>query len=167
MSTDICTFRALVVDDDPNAIEYISYLLRREVPGLEITCRSTADVSGDFEIYLLDNDFAGTRVASRLTENIRLRNPNALVLAFSASLDLATLKGLLNAGCDAVADKSEPADQVLLIDIIQRYISAATLEHARVSQRRSTLSSVVDLLREWNKRYEYASIQQRTHAHRR
>lgn len=151
-------FRALIVDDDPDAIQYISYVLRREIPELELTCRLTADVSGVFDVYLLDNDFAGRRIAGQLTEEIRLVNPNALILAFSASLDLATLKGLLNAGCDAVADKSEATEQALLVELIQRYIESIVVSRARKPARTGTLGSVIELLREWNKRYEDSKL---------
>lgn len=151
-------FRALVVDDDPDALQYISYVLRREIPELEVTCRVTADVSGVFDVYLLDNDFAGRRIAGQLTEEIRLVNPRALILAFSASLDVATLKGLLNAGCDAVADKSEAAEQALLVELIQRYIESVVVDQANGPTRTGTLGSVIELLREWNRRYENSRI---------
>ena len=145
----------LLIDDDPSAVEYLSYLLHRELPQLKVTSRLNPDVGGRFDVYLIDNDFAGRRIAGQLTEEIRLRQPDALVIAFSASLDNSTLKELINAGCDAVADKANPDDHDMLLELIRRYGRAYRSAQSRTAsiKRQPIVDSIVSLIREWNTSY--------------
>jgi DNA-binding NarL/FixJ family response regulator len=136
--------RILVIDDDHNALNYVRYVVNQQFPTAHVECRERPDASGRFDVYLVDNDFGGNRIAARLTEEVRLVNPDALIVAFSASLDTGSLKALLNAGCDAVADKSDVEEQRFLLDMIGRYQD--------VYQRRpklSTIQSIRSLLHQW------------------
>lgn len=143
----------LIVDDDP----FCSAMLRTQwllaMPDSAVVCREDADVTGDFDVYLLDNNFHGSELAVQLTRAARLQSPEALVIAFSSSLDRACLKGLLNAGCDAVAEKTSIEDCELIFELGRRFREARDVA-ARPDRDPSVLGGVLQLLRQWNRRLE-------------
>lgn len=142
----------LVVDDDIFSLAMIREELLTGIPGVDVTCRENADLSGDFDVFLIDNDFHGSPLAVSLTEQLRLRCPNALVIVFSSSLTRDCLKALLNAGCDAVAEKAEPRDRAMALDLVKRFIEARA--RPSTSARVPVLAAAAQLLREWNRRLE-------------
>src|SRR6185369_8257118 len=76
--------RALLVDDDPMALEHLELVLSSRFP---------------------DHDFEGELMAGELARQIRARGKPATVVAFSGHLDVETLKRLINAGCDGACEK--------------------------------------------------------------
>jgi len=150
------TFRALVIDDDPDALAWMSYTLNERFPELEVTTRELPDLSGRFDLYFIDNDFNGKRMAAELASAIRASNPQAMIVAFSASLDHRTLKLLVNAGCDGACEKSEPEDVGQMLGIVSAYLNRRRSE----TQEKSTfglmgaMHSIRNLLREWNRRLD-------------
>lgn len=148
------TGKVLLIDDDPSSLDVAEFALRRRFPGLEIERRSCPDASGDFDVYLIDDDFQGERLALTLANQVRAARPEALILAYSAVLDAPLLKGLLNAGCSGAFDKSEPGDLADALEVIDVYLKSV---HARAAQGRGFLGAaraITDLLREWNHRLE-------------
>lgn len=143
----------LIVDDD----RFCSAMLRAQwllaMPDSAVVCREEADVTGDFDVYLLDNNFHGSELAVQLTRQARLQSPEALIIAFSSSLDRACLKGLLNAGCDAVAEKTDPADRVMVLELGRRFREARDAD-ARPARDPSVLAGALQLLKQWNRRLE-------------
>ena len=149
--------RALLLDDDEYALELLQAILLERYPGLEIEKRLTPDATGDFDLYFLDDDFEGVRLAGRLARRIRAQRPEAVILAFSASLDLRTLKELLNAGCNGVCDKKVPADMPRMLDALDRCVEeiAERRNAAPVNlSGRFILNTFRELFQEWNKRLE-------------
>ncbi|MFN3193143.1 MAG: hypothetical protein ACE361_21715 [Aureliella sp.] len=152
--------RALIVDDDSDASALLQHRLRRVFPDLQIETRTEPDVTGEFDVYFLDNDFGGVSEAGRLTEAIRSEQPGALVIAFSACLDNRTLRQLVNAECNRVFEKDGDGEFDRLLEIVRHYIQS----HHGVSRRAvksigltETISSIADLLREWNRRLDSQS----------
>jgi DNA-binding NarL/FixJ family response regulator len=147
--------RALLLDDDEYALDYLRAVLLERYPDLEVEARLHPDVTGDFDIYFLDDDFEGIRLAGKLARTVRATNPTAIILAFSASLEPATLRDLLDAGCSGVCDKKVPADTVTMLDTLGR--SMDELEAAR-SRRRPERTRLVATLRKlfraWNERLD-------------
>jgi len=147
--------RALLLDDDEYALDYLKAVLLESYPGLEIETRLHPDVTGDFDLYFLDDDFEGIRLAGKLARKVRATNPSAVILAFSASLDAGTLKELLTAGCSGVCDKKVPSDMLTMIDALGRCIEE--LERAR-SKRRPEKTRLITTLRRlfraWNDRLD-------------
>jgi DNA-binding NarL/FixJ family response regulator len=144
--------RALILDDDEWALRLIRYVLEESLPGIEIEERETPDATGDFDIYIVDNDFGGARRAAQIVPSIRERSPQALVVAFSATLDRATLKTLLNAGCNAAFEKGRPNDLDALSRVAREY---AKSDRDRSQPRRGVVESarvIRDLIHEWNER---------------
>jgi len=145
-------FRALILDDDAWALRLIRYVLEEALPGVVIEERQTPDIVGDFDIYVVDNDFDGARWAARIVSLIREQEPDALIVAFSATLDRATLKSMLNAGCNCALEKGRPDD---LEELSQAARDFAKNFRDSPKPRRGVLDSVKairDLIHEWNER---------------
>ena len=58
--------RALLLDDDPWALELLSEELRQAFPRLEVEARLRPDAAGAFELYFIDNRFEGTALGEQL-----------------------------------------------------------------------------------------------------
>jgi DNA-binding NarL/FixJ family response regulator len=147
---------ALVVDDDLWSLRMMKGLLRECFPQMQVHVRSEPDCSGDYNIYFLDNDFDGCRVAARFASEIRARRPDALIIAYSANLDADTLKSLINAGCNGACDKSQPGDLPQTMEITRAYVESLMAPASRSTPTGviHTLRSAKDLLREWNSRLD-------------
>jgi N-acetylglucosaminyldiphosphoundecaprenol N-acetyl-beta-D-mannosaminyltransferase len=152
--------RALLVDDDPMALEHLELVLSSRFPDLEITTRRTPDVAGGFDFYFLDNDFEGELLAGKLAREIRATNEDALVVAFSGTLDVETLKRLINAGCDGACEKGAPASWRPILAMVEERLGAMVASHRREAGAfggvRHAAGSIRDLLQEWNERPEDA-----------
>jgi DNA-binding NarL/FixJ family response regulator len=149
--------KALLLDDDPYALEFLRAVLGERYPGLEIDARSEPDPTGEYDLYFLDDDFEGVRLAGKLARRIRAQRPDALILAFSASLDADTLKELLGSGCNGVCDKKVPTDLPEMLEALDRCI--AELEGSRREppadlSGRYLVKTFRGLFREWNRRLE-------------
>ena len=149
--------KALLLDDDPYALEFLRAILSERYPGLEIHARSEPDPTGEYDVYLLDDDFEGVRLAGKLARRIRAQRPEALILAFSASLDDRTLKDLLGAGCNGVCDKRVPGDLPEMLEALDRCMSELEREQHRPPSDLSTrylVNTFRDLFRAWNRRLD-------------
>jgi DNA-binding NtrC family response regulator len=148
--------RALLLDDDPNALQLLTRILQRRFPTMAIESRSLPNPEGQFDLYLLDNEFDGACMAGTLASEIRSVRPNALIIAFSARLDAPTLKALVNAGCNGACDKADPRDVTRLLDIVDAYLTSR--ESASVQESGSgylgAIRSITELIREWNQRLD-------------
>jgi len=145
-------FRALVLDDDKWALRLIRFVLEEALPGITIDERETPDIQGEYDVYIVDNDFEGARWASRIVPYIRERQPSALIVAFSGTLDRTTLKSLLNAGCDMALEKGRPDD---LEELSRATRSFAKSRREAPQQPRGVIESarvIRDLIHEWNMR---------------
>ncbi len=147
---------ALVMDDDLWSLRMMKGILRECFPQMQIHVRDEADCSGDYDIYYLDNDFNGYRVAARFASEIRARRPDALIIAYSANLDADTLKSLINAGCNGVCDKGQPDDLPRTMEITRAYVEAllAPASPSRPTGVTHTIRSAKELLHEWNSRLD-------------
>jgi DNA-binding NarL/FixJ family response regulator len=146
--------RALVLDDDPWAIELIRGHLAERFPALNVESRLEPDPTGEFDVFLIDNDFRGEPRAEALANQIRRRSPQALIVAFSSTLSADLLRSLINGGCNGACEKGNPAELEDLTHIIHAYLSA------RSDQRRETgflgaARAIRSLLTEWNRRLEH------------
>lgn len=149
------TISALVIDDDIWSLRLLRGMLQQCFPGLRVETRREPDTSGNFDIYFIDNLIAGVERAPELAREIRARQPDALIIAFSATLDEATLKGLLLAGCNGACDKTIRDDLPMTMQVTQRYIENLLSAPASGGRGlRSVLRSIRGLLREWNTRLE-------------
>lgn len=147
---------ALLVDDDPLALEHLELLLSSRFPDLEITTRRAPDVSGRFDFYFLDNDFAGELLAGPLAREIRTRDKTATVVAFSGRLDVDTLKSLINAGCDGACEKGVPSSWRPILTLVEKRLADMVASHRREAGAfggvKHAAGSIRDLLEDWNQR---------------
>jgi DNA-binding NarL/FixJ family response regulator len=149
--------KALLLDDDPYALEFLRAILSERYPGLHVHARSEPDPTGEFDVYLLDDDFEGVRLAGKLARRIRAQRPEALILAFSASLDGQTLKDLLGAGCNGVCDKRVPSDLPEMLAALDRCIHELEEQHSEPPSDlsgRYLVKTFRDLFRAWNQRLD-------------
>lgn len=144
--------RALLLDDDKYALDYLQALLGERYPGLSVERRTEPSPHGHHDLYFLDDDFEGVRLAGELAHRIRRDNPAAIILAFSASLDAPTLKDLLAAGCNGVCDKKEGRDLPEMLGALDRCVDA--FEARRNQSPESMIQTFRELFREWNLRLE-------------
>ena len=143
--------RALLIDDDPWALRLLSVHFLERLPGVELTLRQSADLSGDYDIYCLANDIAGEATALQAVREARAANPRALVIVLSASITREELKRLTHMGCDGVFDKGDEADRDAMLDILTRYRAAARGPRKRFG---GAVSAIRGLLSEWNRRLD-------------
>ncbi|MFT5289287.1 MAG: N-acetylglucosaminyldiphosphoundecaprenol N-acetyl-beta-D-mannosaminyltransferase [Planctomycetota bacterium] len=154
---------ALLVDDDDFALDHLEVILTTNFPELEITKRTEPVVSGDFDFYFLDNNFDGELVAASLAGEVREVHPEATVFAFSAALDVESLKGLINAGCDGACDKSEPSSWRPVIEHMR--LRLAELEEGHENRNRAfggvrhAAASIQLLLQDWNERGSQSALE--------
>ena len=113
---------ALVLDDDVWSLRLIKGLLQECFPEMKVHTREQPDPEGDFDIYFVDNDFNGHRVLPELARELRRKQPDALIIAFSATLDARMLKELINAGCDGACDKSVYGDLAESMEIVRAFV---------------------------------------------
>lgn len=147
---------ALLVDDDPFALDHLEVILTTNFPELDVVKRTEPDASGGHDFYFLDNDFDGELIAPRLAAAVREENPDATIFAFSAALDVSSLKGLINAGCDGACDKSDPASWRPIIEHMRLRLAELAEGHAQRSRAfggvRHAAASIQLLLQDWNDR---------------
>lgn len=151
--SDAAGIKALLLDDDEYALEYLKAVLLERFPELDVEIRLRPDPTGSFDLYFIDDDFEGVRLAGKLARKVRAQDPGAVVLAFSASLDERTLKELLNAGCNGVCDKKVPGDMPAMLDAVARSIDE--IQRARREPPRDAVhlfSTLRALFKEWNRR---------------
>ena len=163
-----------MVSADCHAVEPGGYLAERiepeyrdRLPRIEV--REEPDPSGEFDVWFLDNEFEGRKLAPELTVEVREKNPDALIFACSATLDASCLKELLNAGADGACDKSLPEDLISAMGVIRAY--AAELPARRAGGRGrprggvlGAIESIRGLLREWNSRLDREETASQEHA---
>lgn len=159
----ISRVRALIVDDDPWSLRLLRGMLRECFPMLSIETRSLPVAEPGYNMYLIDHDFKGKMMAASLARDIRVVAPDALIIAFSGTLDRKTLVSLLNAGCDGACDKSRLSEMSGVMEVIQRYCESIVVTQNSRSRGslREAVRAVADLIREWNTRLE---IEENRHA---
>lgn len=143
--------RVLVVDDDDLALGMLKYRLDAAFPDFEIETTTDPSSVGTQDIFLIDNEFDGVALGPTLGREIRRNNPDALVVAFSSTLDKDVLMGLLNSGCDGACDKSDPGEFDRLVDIMRDYSERRRNERKGVG---GVLRSMTELLKMWNSRLD-------------
>ena len=146
-----------IIDDDPIISATVSAVLRSHFADLEIETFEEPVIFPALDIYFIDNQFNGECYIENLLKEIREINPNALVIAMSATLNLELLERLMNNGCNATWNKKwEKREEIL--DIIQEYMN--TLKRERDVQSKGVNGSfhaLRDLLSQWNKRLHRGS----------
>ena len=146
--------RALIVDDDPHAAEMLATRLRHEIPTLDITLADRPEPAAGHDIYLIDNDFDGIKLGTRLAKELRAVSPEALIVAFSGTLDAKTLKELLNAGCNGACEKGDDHDFATLVTLAKQVGKEKPRNGESGNGLVHVMRSLADLLKQWNNRLD-------------
>jgi len=151
----------LVLDDDVWALRLVKDLLESNFPQARVETRQTPDARGEFDVFFIDHDYHGARLAPTLARQIRARHPQALIIAFSATLEAASLKELINAGCNGACDKTVGNDLQRALEITRAYVSSLSANGGTAGSGgfKGALESIRSLLGEWNHRLERAQIE--------
>ena len=146
--------RFFIIDDDPIVSKVMEARLLAQFPHCEVTSTTQPVVAPDQHIYFVDNDFGGTKLATHLLRQIRELNPNALVIAMSSSLDLASLEELMNGGCNAIYNKSCPSQAKEVFEVIDNYTNIIKNTHSlnNGTPLRGIIHSLQALIKQWNQR---------------
>lgn len=116
------------------------------MPEVDCEARLQPEVDGDFDIYFIDNEFEGQRIAAQLADQIRSQKPSAVIIAYSATLDRQTLKRLMKAGCTKACDKSAPSELDATLDVLRRHVDEMKAIQA-TRRPRGPLGSIIHGLR--------------------
>jgi DNA-binding NarL/FixJ family response regulator len=149
------TLRKLLnLDDDPHYSGMLALKIRQQFPELMISSCERGDVSAGYDIYVLDNDFAGEKCGAGLAEQVRTIQPDALVIVLSGTLELDLVKRLVNCHAAGVFDKSEAADLERMVTLVEQFLMKQATKPAstRRPSLKNTLSGINTLLAEWNER---------------
>lgn len=149
--------KLIILDDDPHYAGMLALKLRMQFPELMVSSYNKANLPDGYDIYVLDNDFFGEKCGAQLAEQVRKIAPNSLVIVLSGTLEFSLLKRLVNCHAAGVFDKSNDDDLAHMIGLIEQFLLRSNALHpsAKVASMPSTLSSISDLIKEWNKRLAF------------
>ncbi len=142
--------RALILDDDQDASEFLRFRLRQAFPALEVECSIHPHLSRSADLFFFDNSFGGQKMVTSLVRQARLMNPDALIVLYSGDLDARTLREAMNCGCNGVWDKSDPIQFDAVRGLVHRFVSRR--QRQEKGSIGATLDSIANLLGSWRDR---------------
>ena len=149
--------RFLIMDDDSIVTTLFKRHFETHFPDAEIDCVNKPEAEPGYDVYFIDNDFGGRRLARQIADEIRRFQPNAFIVTLSLTIDFHQLRELVNSGCNAVYSKNTPDSSVDVRKAIREYLiakeEAATLEKSGKTIN-FTLQSITSLIRQWNRRLQ-------------
>lgn len=150
--------KVLILDDDTRYSGLLALKLRMRYPEILVTARTTPDVIAGYNVYILDNDFGGSKMGAVLAEKVRQLAPDSLVIVLSGTLEFGLLKRLVNCHAAGVFDKSRDSELSDLMHLIDQYLIASSTQ-ARSAQdgqtSASALTKICAILSQWNKRLAF------------
>lgn len=147
-------YRVAIIDDDHVVANIMSIAITGRFPDIDVYTYVDPQAIPKMDIYFIDNEFNGKHLATHILERIRLVNPDSLVIAMSATLDMGTIQNLMNQGCNGVWDKNHLGHQNdEVFEIMENYMSVLDEVYQENSNSlTSSLKVMRDLLLQWNKR---------------
>lgn len=141
--------RIQILDDDPSILELLESLILDALPGAVVTTSRVPAPRPGQDVYILDNRF-GRRASEipAMIRRIRMSEPEAVVLACSATIGESELRELVNAGCAGVADKNRPGELERLTRIVTAY-DAERRDAARRESFGDIVRGIRRMLGEW------------------
>jgi CheY-like chemotaxis protein len=145
-------YSALIIDDDPDAIAFMKWYLEEHFPWVRVASGTEADAVKGFDMYFIDNNFNGKARAVEIVKALRETEADALIIAYSATLDAPTFKALLNAGCNGAIEKGSARDMAVMGRMTKNFIDKKSSEAIEPKARgfRGTIHSMVELINKWN-----------------
>jgi len=148
--------KLIILDDDQHYAGMLGLQIKHRFPELAVTSSNKGDVPAGYDVYILDNDFNGTKKGARLAEKARSLSPESLVLVVSGTLEISLLKRLVNCHAAGAFDKSKTDDIESMFTLVEKYLETPVIkrEQSKASLK-STLKGISHLLSEWNERLAY------------
>lgn len=152
---------ALLIDDDPNALEFLKWKLEEMFPQIRVATSTYAQAYAGFDIYFIDNNFDGRNCALSLAKKLRQLSPEALIVVLSGHLNPTLLKNLLNTGCNGACEKDNPKDILELMHITRHYLKMRiqTEEEKPTVGFGGAVHAISSMLSQWNNRLTHQEQQ--------
>eukprot|EP00752_Nemacystus_decipiens_P013695 g12148.t1 len=121
-------YSAVILDDDPDAIAFMRWFMEEHFPWVRVATGTEADAVKGFDIYFIDNNFHGKARAVEIVKALRETEKDAMIIAYSATMDAKTFKALLNAGCNGAAEKGNAGDMAVIGHMVKDFIEKRSAE---------------------------------------
>jgi DNA-binding LytR/AlgR family response regulator len=144
--------RIAIVDDDPFVATHLTETILARLPGAEVVGITNPIAPVGFDVYIVDKEFGDADRGFELVRRVKAIAPGSLVIAYSAFLDKEFLRNLLSEACDAAFDKGSLEQLDEMIGLIVDFLDTSRLGARSQRGFKDTLSSITDLVREWNVR---------------
>ena len=148
--------RIQIIDDDRWCAEAIKAMLMDIQTEMFFEIVTTPDPIDGFDIYIIDNEFNNGDHAINMVQIIRVRNPDAMIMACSGTMNRVRFKDLINAGCNAVVEKGSAKDRDTMVNVIERF---AVTKRSSITQTSigSVMADIRGILSTWNARMDSAN----------
>lgn len=140
--------RIAILDDNVAFTKLQELLIKRRFPSASVAVFHEPQVLDGYDVYLIDNRFGLRDLAIDLCATIRDRNPEALIVVWSAYVTKDLLKRLSTVGINAVAEKGNQADVDAALDVIGSFVRRGRTTRSFGA----TIRSIRELLVQWNTR---------------
>ncbi len=144
----------LIIDDDQIVTKVFKVHLQSHYPNAIIDTSNAPLALPGYDIYFLDNDFDGLKLATSLIKEIREHSPQSLVVSMSRTHSLTSMQHLINLGCNAVYSKNDLQNATEAREVISNYIEVLSVQNTEKRERRfqTLIRSIHELMRQWNQR---------------
>lgn len=145
-------YSAVIMDDDPDAIAFMKWFMEEHFPWVRVASGTEADAVKGFDMYFIDNNFHGKARAVEIVKALRETEKDAMIIAYSATMDAKTFKALMNAGCNGAAEKGSASDMAVIGRMTKEFIENKTAEASEKKSHgfRGTIESMADMIGKWN-----------------
>lgn len=143
-------FRIAILDDSQVSTLLQEKLVGIRFPAATITVLHEPKPVLAQDVYLIDNQFGDKECAVDLAKAIREKQPDSLIIVWSATVTKRLLKRLSSVGINAVAEKDSHEDVEAALQVIEKFVTRDRI-HSSFGE---TIRSIRDLLSQWNTRLE-------------
>ena len=144
--------RIAIIDDDPFVITHLTRHFGGRIPGATIIGVSNPVAPVGYDVYIVDREFGEDSCGQELVRRIKQVSPTSLVIAYSAFLDRDFLRDLVLQDCEGAFDKGSLEELEKMTTLIESFVETGRRPSSASDPRDGTIRSILNLLREWNRR---------------
>ena len=141
-----------IIDDDPFVARHLRQTFAERIPNAEVVGISNPIAPIGFDVYIVDREFGSDSCGQDLVKRIKRIAPESLVVAYSAFLDREFLRNLVLEHCEGAFDKGSLEELEKMMGLIESFLDGGASSRKGGVLARGAVSSILDLLREWNTR---------------
>lgn len=145
--------RIQIIDDDFWCAEAIKALVVDIDPGIVFEYSENPTPVHGCDIYIIDNEFGNRDHAEQLVREVRMSNPDSMIMVCSGTMDRIRYKELINAGCDVAVEKGNARDRETMMVAIGRYVLASQSSRRKLSMVH-VIKDIRSIISNWNTRLE-------------